>query len=661
VNFVFLALYVLLPAVALWRVRSTAWLVIGVAGTFGVFGSIIAFLSDRGHTFTRIELQWMLLVALTLLVVIAFIWPLKSGEGSFPRVGFRRQFLTAWLPFLILLLMLAVITTQFTPDFAFLRPVGYLIGHGTAEDNAKWLDYAAQWASGVPITQGVILGGPLQLALTFIGTFMAVISQVSLGGFNEVAVAANMVVYGQLLLAVFMPFVLAPLAESRFAKRTIPAPFIWVGSLVLVAASLVVISYGHLTLQFSFLIIGLWSAVFLSAIGIPRARLVASLAAAASMTVWLPLNGIAVVIILGWLFVFISHAFRNGVRQFDWIGLGLLVVVAVGIFEPIRSSMEYVFAIGATTASAALVGVAGGVAATVAVIHPGAAFGIFAGLADSGLFAATGGTDSVGPILALVAAVAAIGAAVFLAAIPSRIRHAHYLRFIPLGVLTIFALIIYTLDFWITGGGPNYGSMKFTFLATVVATATTLPIALMNIEPSAKSRMSAARWVGVGAVVIALSVVSLLPRAVANARPENWTPPIPFNNTSGSYWWPAEVNGKDEQPISAQPVACVYLPQGATAPSAIVPSGLSDAQRVYACSRQLAGLSGSDTTAQPLVDWLRREWLTNTPAWIDVWGYLDGMPNGVKDRNVILLDEGSNVIGLETVRSLLQRFPNTPS
>jgi hypothetical protein len=60
-----------------------------------------------------------------------------------------------------------------------------------------------------------------------------------------------------------------------------------------------------------------------------------------------------------------------------------------------------------------------------------------------------------------------------------------------------------------------------------------------------------------------------------------------------------------------------------------------------------------------MVDWLRREWLTNTRAWEGVYGYLSEMPDSVLDRPVILLDDGSNVIGLESMRSLLARFPAT--
>jgi hypothetical protein len=171
--------------------------------------------------------------------------------------------------------------------------------------------------------------------------------------------------------------------------------------------------------------------------------------------------------------------------------------------------------------------------------------------------------------------------------------------------------------------------------------------------------MTQLRWIGAGVVVALLMIDSLLPRAIAQARPQLWSPPIPFNNTSGSYWWPADVNDSSVQTIASNPVACVYLPPGASVPSAIVPSGLSDAQRVYACSRLLAGLSGMDTAAQPIVEWLRREWLTNTPAWDPSYEALIGLDPEVLGKNVILLDEGSNVVGVETLSSLLERFPKT--
>lgn len=78
---------------------------------------------------------------------------------------------------------------------------------------------------------------------------------------------------------------------------------------------------------------------------------------------------------------------------------------------------------------------------------------------------------------------------------------------------------------------------------------------------------------------------------------------------------------------------------------------------MYACTRQLAGLGGVDSEAQSVVARLRREWLTNTPAWSDVYDGLAGLPDKVLDRRVIVLDDGRNVKDIETLRSLLSRYP----
>ena len=657
----FLVAFLVLPLLAYWRARSVAWVTIAVAGSVGVFGSLVNFLIDRGHAWTRVELQWTLLVALAAVAAIAWIWPFRS------TVSIRRQVVTILLPVALMLLVFFVITTWWTDGLAFLKPVSYLMGHATAEDNAKWLDFTSQFATGRGIHQAVPMGGPLELLLTFVGTLMGVISLAVLGGYNEVAVAANSVVYGEFIMVAMVPLALAPLAEVRLRRATstggssdrvlIPWPFMWIAILVLAAVSLVATGYGHLTFQFTLIVAGLWSATFLSLSPIPRARLVTSLAAAASMTVWLPLNVVAVVVLIGWLVVLVGRAIRLGRGSFDAIGLGLVLVVAVGVFQPVYSSLWYLI-VGTQPSASGVMGVIGGGRVASAGVHlPSLGLGRF-GIGDSTLFAATGGTDATGPILAALAVVAVFGASVVVSRQSSMLPTSAYRRFIPLGILAFFALAIYALDFWTTGSGPHYGSMKFTFLVATLALGTCLPVALMLVDPHALA-MSAPRWIAVLGVVILLTVDSVLPRAVALARPEQWSPPIPFNNTSGSYWWPADVNGTANQPIANNPVACVYLPQGATAPSAILASQLSDPQRVYACTRIIAGLAGEDTGAQPLVDWLRREWLTNTPAWSDVYDGLAGMPDSVQNKNVILLDDGSNVIGLESVRSLLQRFPKS--
>lgn len=646
VNAFLLGSYLALPLLAWWRVRSLAWVVVAIAGAGAVFGAGINFLIDRGIDLTRIHLQLLLLVLLISVAVAAW---LSRYRGRFTV---STQTVRTLLPIAVMLLLFLIITMRWTEEFAFLRPVSFLIGNGEAEDNAKWLDFTAQWASGGGIDQPVPMGGPLQLFMTFVGTVMSVVSQLALGGINEVAVAANAVVYGQFMLVMAMPLAFATLAESRFAARSrdfpgeragIPTAALWLGMGTLSAFALVVMAYGHLTLQFTFLAGGLWAATFLAGSRVPRARLITSLAAAASMTVWLPLNVIAIIIIAAWAAVYVVRFNRYGGRSLDWRGIGLLGLVAVGVFQPVYSSMYYlVFA----SSGVSLPFVTGGGA--ISVIAPT--------LADSILFAATGGTEQAGPILVVAAVASTIGAYVVVVWQPTKRNMEPYIRFAPLGAFVGIAVLIFLLDLWATGNGPNYGSMKFSFMTAGLALAVTIPVALLALDPKRAGSMTAGRWIGLLGVLLMLSVDTVLPRAVAQVRPVKWSPPIPFSNPT-SYWWPAEVNGTGVQPIESNPIACLYLPEGSPVPTGIVPSGLSDPQRVYACTRQLAGLAGLDSQAQPLVDWLRREWFTNTPAWSPVYDGFAGLPAEVLDRPVILLDDGSNVKGIETLRSLLARFP----
>lgn len=653
----FLVAYLALPLLALWRSRSITWTVIVTGASVSVMGVVVNFLVDHVTLLTWTGLQWLLLAALAVPAGLAFV---RRPPQQAPR---RRQLLAIGVPVLALAAFLAVVMTRWTDGPAFLTPVNFLMGHAIAEDNAKWLDFAAYLASGVPIDQSVPMGGPLQLFLVFMATLMAVVSQVALGGVNEVMVAANTVIYGQFAMVALAPLALAPLAEARLrradpsapaGRQRIPIPLVWTGILVLVLAVLLVTAYGHLTLQWTMVIATLWSTTYLVRSAVPRAQVLTSMIVAAGMTVWLPMNAIAAVLVLGWLVVLVARIVRQGRAGADWISLAVVLVVAVSIAEPLRSSVAFV--LGSTASAAGMVdtvvgGMGGGVRAAAGLVVPTLS-PILAGLTESTLFEAGGGTEVATPLLVGLAAVAALAAALVLS---RQGGDRGYVRLLPLGLLAGFAVALNVLDQWATGSAPHYGSLKFTFMVVIVVIAAALPIGLLLIDPRAGG-MTAARWTAVGGVVLVLVVDGMLVRSVAAARPEQWSPAIPFDNPR-SYWWPADVNGTADQPIASNPVACVYLPQGAKAPSAILDSQLSDAQRVYSCTRLLAGLAGEDAGAQPIVDWLRREWLTNTRAWESVHGYLSAMPDSVLDRPVILLDDGSNVIGLESMRTLLARYP----
>lgn len=638
-----LVAYLALIGVTLWRSRSVAWTSVSVLASVSVLGVLVNFAIDHITLFTWGQLQFLLLLALAAPAAVAW---LRGPVGGAPR---RIQFLGTLLPVALLAVFFTAVLTWWSEGPALLRPVGFLMGHAIAEDNAKWLDFGAKLATGEAVEQAVPLGGPLQLYLVFVATLMAVASQLLLGGVNEVMVAANTVIVGQFLLVALAPLALAPLVEAKVSRlregrSRIPLPFVWVGGLILVLAVLMLTAYGHLTLQWTLLVAGAWVAVYLVRARLPWVHWLASMAVAGLLVVWFPMTVIAIVVLTGWLVVLARRVVSGPRTLTSIVGLAITGALAVALFEPLRSSFVYVAGTSGITASP--MSSAGGALRSAAALIPVPA------ITDSSLFLAAGGTEVATPILVALAVIGAVGAAFV---VSRQANDRGYVRLLPVLLLAGFAITLSAMDQWATGSAPNYGALKFTFMTVIVIASITLPVALTLIDAQARG-MTVARWMAVGGVVLLLTVDPLLVRSVAAARPEQWSPPIPFDNPR-SYWWPAEVNGTGDQPITDLPVACVYLPAEASAPSAILDSQLSDPQRVYSCSRLLGGLTGTELESEPLVSWLRREWLTNTRAWSDVYGYLSDMSDDVLDRPVILLDDGSNVVGLDSFRSLLGRFP----
>jgi hypothetical protein len=144
-----------------------------------------------------------------------------------------------------------------------------------------------------------------------------------------------------------------------------------------------------------------------------------------------------------------------------------------------------------------------------------------------------------------------------------------------------------------------------------------------------------------------LTLDTLFPRAVLQLKPTNWP------GVSGSpYWYPAEVRDTGDQALSNNPIGCVFLPRGATAPT-----GLPQGQLIYTCTRLLAGVAGVETPAAPIVKWELDEWLQNRSLWSEVHPRFSGLSPEIQRRALILLDDDRQVVGLESLEGLLNRFP----
>ena len=618
-QFIFVVLFTLLPILAWWISRNATMVVVSIAVGFGLGGNLVQTTIALGVGWTVYGLQ-ILALAVLLLIVFLVIWLSRRG---LERPGSRRQqFLVLGVPALLIGAGLIVLRLMAPDSAGALTAVGYLINHPLAEDNAKWLHLTSQLAQGSEISFNGYAGGPLLLVMSVVASLISVLSVVLLGAVNEVAVATNTLLGTQFLLIAIIPFVFAVFAQGKFkglteTKRFVPVAATWTAMFVLVLASAVVTSYGHLSLQFILLVLVLWAGVFLLETPF-LLRLSATLLIATSASVWLPLN------VLG--FAVIVVALVVVIRRRSAIG-GLLVIVTAAVsWDAIFSSALYVFGIGASAGAGAGAGADAGMEGVAATPTGEIA-------ASTHLFKAPGGTEIATPVLGILAAVAVLVVAWVYLRKQDDPSWDSVMPFLPIAVFGAYTLVITIGDAIITGGAPHYGGQKIMFAFVIMALVATLPLALMLTESSVFLGLA------IGTVLVLLTADSLLPRALSALSPVLW-PTV--NASAPQYWAGAEVNGKADQPISDSPIACFTVPPVSTVPTAL-PSG----QDSYACTRLLIGLNALEGKAGSIPNWLQTDWMSNRTNWDEFYESLVDSTQPLAARSVIVMGEEKQLLGLQ--------------
>lgn len=638
----FLIAFLALPIASFLLVRSVTWVVLGLTASFAIVGTFVSFLIDRTFQWDHGKLQWATFVAFAAVFVAALISHKRARLAY--AVGFRRQFSAVLAPALAGILFLLVSRALAAPTSGWFTGVGFLVQREHAEDNAKWLDFTSQLVAGHPMAQGVPLGGPLELFMVVVTTLLSVISLVSFGGVNQVFVVANGVIYAEYLLAFLAPFAFAPLAEAKFrrlagspTKDFLPAPLLWIASFVLIVGSLAVSGLGHMTLQFVFLCVANWSSTFLAGTRIPHAYLLSSIGIVSAAIVWFPLTVVAIVLFaligIGLVIVLIQR--RSFTSRFG-VSVALWAITVIVSWTTLTNALKYMVDIPASTTAMSGSAGGGGVATSVGAML----------VRNLQLLTSQGGTEIVQPLLGVLALGSAVLAALFLSHRKNASRRSLLRATFPIAFMAIYSLVLMVLGTWYAGSGPAYGALKTAFLTTIVVLAVTLPFALMEIDRK-RAGITLVRLAAIVGILYLLSIDTLLPRAITYLSPQQW--PTSTGSDKG-YWWPAEVRAVADQPLAANPIGCAYLHQGQP------PSALPGGQLAYSCTRLLVGLAGKDTQAQALVDWERREWLNNTEAWYDEYPNLINMPEDVRARQLILMNDLNGVTGLDNIQSFLDRF-----
>lgn len=634
-DLVFVLAYIALIVSTVVLSRSlTATVVLFFAG-FSLSGVILQYLGNIGLEVTISLLRVWLAITLIAITVAAIL--------------VRKRVATHWSPStnLVLLGLSGGVAIAFSLSRIIapgsptpLSSVGFFLTHIAAEDNAKWLNATAGLADGSAVNAWANVGGPLVLILTFSATVIAAISYALYGAVNEVAVSSGSLLFTELLLVVLAPLAMAPLAEKKFknlAGKRIPWPFIFLSGMTLAAGSAVLLTYGHLTLQYTIIAFTIWIAIFLAPDRRMPWRKITTLGVAATAMVWFPLSALSVLVILALASYLLVSTFRHKgtLRATNAAWLATTVAFTYLLFSFLVSSLKFSLGFGTTTAQVKIGGGGGGITTI--------------SLPSLPLFSDPGGTEEI-TITMFILVLLAVLAAVWFRSGTRPLKISTALPYFPVIVLASFIAVIFMADFWAVGDGPNYASLKMAYATLFPILVVTLPYLILVIPGGTQvTAMGLLRWFGVGILILAFSFDTLYPRALMQLKPRIWS-----STADSPYWYPAEVRATGDQDLSTNPIGCMYLPRGAERPSAL-PSG----QRAYSCTRLLSGLAGVETASAPIVKLLLDEWLLNTTLWDERYADLAILPESVLKRSFILLDENSNVVGVESLGALVNRYsPN---
>jgi hypothetical protein len=620
--------FIALPLTTWWLSRSITFTAVGLILGFGIAGNLVQSTVAWGVAW---EVRGLQLLALAIMVAVLVL----ARWGRNPAGDQRRQWMGIGVPIAMIGLLLTTMRLLAPDDPGALTGLGYLVSHPMGEDNAKFLNLAAQLADGRTIAFNGYAAGPLLLLMSVITAGVSVLSTVLLGGVNQVAVVLNTVIGAQHLMIILAPVAFAPVVERWASSKVprVPLPLIWTGVLLLTLVTLVLTEYGHLSLQFVVILLVLWALSFLA--DTPWwAKVGLTLSIATTASVWLPLNMLGLAVIVG--------VIVWAMRARTWWGLALAVVVFVVSWDALITSLLFVLGIQIDLTP-------NGVEPAPRIDLGPFTQGASAVVAQSSeIFTIGGGTERVLPLLGGAAIAVAIAAVVLMRrwlADDSRTEWSTAGRFAPFLIFGAYVVAITAGDAISSGAAPHYGAIKIAFALAVMTVAAYLPVAGMAL-PSGTAGMGAARWLAIAGVIVLLTWDSLLPRALNAVSPARWAG---VDESAPIYWAAAEVKDTGEQPLSSLPVACVVAP-----PHAPQPSALPWGQETYSCTRLLLGMNGLEGRTGFTNGWLGSEWVQQRSLWNEVYPNLRPWTKAVATRPIIILDRDARLAGLTTFADLIR-------
>lgn len=603
------ATLIAMPFLGWWLTRRATYVLLcGILGV-ALTGLIVEVTDAMGVDWTRSSLTGAVIASQIGLavhfVLTRDVGRSRSSDSLVHSIG---------LPlFLCILLIIRLWTTH--PKFS-ANQSGVIIDLSfftSGEDNAKWLNVLSRMTQGEHISVSGV--GGLFVVLSTISWIVAraLISVFSLS-WNEQSLTLNALFFLSLGPIVLSPFALVPMLESRpDEKKWYPRVLVSLPSMIVLAAMVAnVRPLGHVSTEIVIVVLTFGMTTVASDRTSNGEALMGYLLVGLGSTVWLGLRFVPILILLLLLAIWYTFGAQLRIpREHALAGFAVLLVALYPAWTTFRYARSTTSTLGDLfAASGALVTVA----TSTTLLALGVTIVGLLGVADS-----------------------------------SSDDETRFRNLLPASLLA-YTLFILWNDVARTTK-INYGSLKLWYIVVAILLASYLTPCLLFVGRRA-SRFGVGHTMGSVAVGILLivSLEGVLTRPISDLNSGIWAGAS--TSAEGTYLNFVRTTTDRPQDLDGIPVGCVQYAKDGT---------MLTSTDTYVCTRVLSSFAGLEDEANPLQLWqlvqFRDTALNPAQIWAKSRPWLDGLPEAMRARALILFDETGRAKGTVSIDELLRSFP----
>lgn len=600
-----------------YATRDTSKVMLFLLGSISIAAVL---LTVWQRVFGMVPSVWAQLIITVTLIALAATFR-RRRLSSYPRADFAVILPIATLVVAGVLAVARVVTLGENP--LLFTGAGRL---AFAEDNAKWLNFAANLAQDNLLNFKDGTTGGLAVLLVICSAAAWIFSVVVLGGVNVAGISIAAVLLAHAALIVIAPLALSPIVtkyfsttsekkSEKFSGTTFPVVTgLIVAVLLAVSAVGAASTFGHLSLEIVMVQLLFWLSAMVYLWNSRSDLLLVTLIGASTALIWLPLPPLAVGISLAAVVLAILRWRQSRVNADGRMAVAILVVGAVIVWLT-TPEVQY---LSATTQPST----------------------------STDLVFAEGGTMAAKRFELLLLGIALVGSALYCWVNRARITLASVWRIYPVLLLLGFSVAVFAYDFIVAADGwPHYGARKLGYLVVTVVAVALLPLAFEGFQLVTKGK----KWLLYGAAgtsVVALLLSQTFTQASHYTFKRDAWVNLDLKKIDGVLqpdYWVNVVNPRNqaESPLERIPIACVQVVDG------VIQPGISDQ---YFCTRFLLSLHGAEAYTNALF-----YPVLVAPSEGNVAAMRE-LPSDVLQLEVLVLDENGLVTARISVEEYIQLY-----